>query len=61
MNIKLEKLKNRILEYKQDSRDHYIENLQESTEFTRGVFFGADRTYDEISDMLGIIIKYGDN
>lgn len=57
MNIKLEKLKNRILEYKQDSRDHYIENLEESTGFTRGVFVGEDRAYSAVLDVLGQIIK----
>ena len=57
----LEELQRKLLGFKQCNRDYCMENLEESTEFRRGFSAGEDRAYSAISDMLGIIIKYGDN
>jgi len=43
---KLEELHDGILIFRQQSRDHCLENLEESTEFTRGFSAGEDRAYD---------------
>ena len=58
---KLEELYEAILSFRQDSRDHCLENLEESTEFRRGFSAGEDYAYSAILDVLGRIIKYGDN
>jgi len=50
-------LQNRVLEFKQNSRDYCLENLEESTEFTRGIFVGEDRAYDAVLSLLREIIK----
>jgi len=53
----LEGLRSKILELKQDSRDHWIDNLEESTEFTRGSFVGEDRAFHLVLDLLDQIIN----
>ena len=53
----LEELQNKVLELKQDSRDYWIENLKESTEFTRGSFVGEDRAFHLVLDLLDQIIN----
>jgi len=49
-------LQNRVLEFKQNSRDYCLENLEESTELTRGIFVGEDRAYDAVLCLLREII-----
>jgi len=53
----LEGLQSKVLEFKQDSRDHWIENLEESTEFTLGSFAGEDRAFHLVLDLLDQIIN----
>jgi len=51
-----EELQSKVLEFKQDSRDYCLENLEESTELTRGIFVGEDIAYDAVLCLLREII-----
>ncbi|GEM_PF-3078256 len=46
------------IEFKQDSRDYCLENIEESTELSRGIFVGEDIAYDGVLSLLREIIKY---
>ena len=52
---KLEELYEAILSFRQDSRD--LKNLEESTEFMRGVSVGKDRAFHLVLDLLDQIIN----
>jgi len=53
---KLEELSEAILSFRQDSRDHCLENLEESTEFTRGVSAGEDRAFHLVLCLFCVIL-----
>lgn len=55
-----EDLRTAIWESKQHATDMLIDQLEESTKFQRGWFYGEIFAYNEILDLLRNIIKYGD-